>query len=68
MDNLERAAKYVDTGTTKLETIMEKSSPEWLSSYIMVANYLYDHYKMKPGRTVYVHRDSAFHKKVFSYK
>lgn len=67
-ENLQAAAKYVDSGTTKLDTILEKSSPEWMNSYIMVANYLYANYKMKSGSKVYVHRDSAFHKKIFSYK
>lgn len=67
-ENLKEASKYVDTGSTSLDTIAEQSTTEWIHSYILVANFLFKNYKMKSGKRVYFHRDSAFHKKIFSYK
>jgi hypothetical protein len=34
----------------------------------MVANLLFKDWKMKSGKTVYFHRDSKFHQKIFSFK
>ena len=67
-ENLKESSKYVDTGSTSLDTIAEQSTTEWIHSYILVANFLFKNYKMKSGKRVYFHRDSAFHKKIFSYK
>ena len=67
-EDLVTAAKYVDTGKTTLDDVLDESPPEWVQSYVKVANYLYANYKMKSGKTVYFHRDSEFHKKIFEYK
>jgi len=67
-EDLLEASKYVDTGTTTLDTVLNESPPEWVQSYVKVANYLFANYKMKSGKKIYFHRDSAFHKKIFSYK
>ena len=66
--NLQEAAKYVDTGKTTLEDVLEQSPSEWVRSYVMVANLLYKDWKMKSGKTVYFHRDSALHQKIFKFK
>lgn len=68
LEDLTKAAKYVDTGSTTLEEVLEQTPPEWVRSYVKVANYLFENYKMKPGKTVYFHRDSALHKKIFKFK
>lgn len=65
---LKSIVKYVDTGTTSLDDILEKTPPDWLSSYVKVANALLDNYKFPAGSTVYAHRDSSFHKGLFKYK
>jgi hypothetical protein len=67
-EDLVTAAKYVDTGKTTLDDVLNESPSEWVQSYVKVANYLYANYKMKSGKTVYFHRDSEFHKKIFEYK
>ena len=67
-EDLVEASKYVDTGKTTLDDVLDNSPPEWVQSYVKVANYLFSNYKMKSGKTVYFHRDSEFHKKIFSYK
>ena len=68
LKDIEEAAKYVDTGKTTLKDVLEQSPTEWVKSYVKVANYLFKNYKMKTGKTVYFHRDSALHQKVFKYK
>jgi hypothetical protein len=67
-DNLKKASQYCDTGSTKLEEILEKSPPDWMQSYIKVANILYKNFKFEASKKVYIHRDSSFHKKIFEYK
>jgi hypothetical protein len=67
-EDLLEASKYVDTGNTSLDDVLNTSPPEWVQSYVKVANYLFSNYKMKSGKKVYFHRDSDFHKKIFSYK
>lgn len=67
-DDIKEAAKYVDTGKTTLDDVLEQSPPEWVQSYVKVANHLFKNYKMKSGKKVYFHRDSAFHQKVFKFK
>jgi hypothetical protein len=66
--DLMAAAKYVDTGKTTLDNVLDESPPEWVQSYVKVANYIFANYKMKSGKPVYFHRDSGFHKKIFEYK
>ena len=68
LEDLKKAAKYVDTGSTSLDDVLEKSPSDWVQSYVKVANLLYKDYKMKPGRPVYFHRDSKFHQKIFKFK
>jgi hypothetical protein len=68
LKDIVEAAKYVDTGKTSLEEVLEQSPSEWVQSYVNVANYLFKNYKMKPGKKVYFHRDSAFHQKIFKFK
>lgn len=68
LEDIKEAAKYVDTGKTSLEDVLDQSPPEWVRSYIMVANLLFKDWKMKAGKIVYFHRDSEFHKKIFSFK
>jgi len=68
LENLKEAAKYVDTGKTSLEDVLEQSPSEWVKSYVMVANLLFKDWKMKPGKTVYFHRDSKLHQKIFKFK
>lgn len=68
MEDIVEAAKYVDTGKTSLEDVLEQSPSEWVQSYVKVANYLFKNYKMKSGKKVYFHRDSAFHQKIFKFK
>jgi len=41
LSNLKAAAKYVDTGKTSLEDVLEQTPPEWARSYVMVANLLF---------------------------
>lgn len=66
--DIKSAAKYVDTGDTTLEDVLEQSPSEWVRSYVKVANYLFKNYKMKSGKKVYFHRDSELHKKIFKFK
>lgn len=66
--DLMAAAKYVDTGKTTLDNVLDESPSEWVQSYVKVANYIFANYKMKSGKPVYFHRDSGFHKKIFEYK
>lgn len=68
LSNLKEAAKYVDTGKTTLNDVLDQTPPEWARSYVMVANLLFKDWKMKSGKTVYFHRDSKFHQKIFSFK
>lgn len=68
LEDIKEAAKYVDTGKTTLDEVLEQSPAEWVRSYVMVANLLFKDWKMKSGKTVYFHRDSEFHKKIFSFK
>jgi hypothetical protein len=68
LTDIKEAAKYVDTGDTSLEDVLEQSPSEWVRSYVNVANYLFKNYKMKAGKKVYFHRDSALHKKIFKFK
>lgn len=67
-ENLKEGAKYVDTGKTSLDQIIEKSPPEWVQSYVKTANIMYANYQMKPGKKVQFHRDSRFMNKIYEYK
>ncbi len=66
--DLQEAAKYVDTGKTTLNDVLNQSPPDWVKSYVMVANLLFKDWKMKQGKTVYFHRDSKLHQKIFKFK
>jgi hypothetical protein len=68
LEDIRAASKFVDTGKTTLDDILEQTPPEWVKSYVLVANLLFKDWKMKPGKTVYFHRDSAFHQKIFKFK
>jgi hypothetical protein len=68
LEDIKEAAKYVDTGKTTLEDVLDQSPSEWVRSYVMVANLLFKDWKMKPGKTVYFHRDSKLHQKIFKHK
>jgi hypothetical protein len=68
LEDIRAASKFVDTGKTTLDDILEQTPPEWVKSYVLVANLLFKEWKMKSGKTVYFHRDSAFHQKIFKFK
>jgi hypothetical protein len=68
LENLKESVKYVDTGKTSLQDVLEESPPDWVRSYVVVANLLYKDWKMKSGKTVYFHRDSKLHQKIFKFK
>jgi len=68
LEDRKTAAKYVDTRKTTLDEVLDKSPPEWIRSYVMVANLLFRDWKMKSGKTVYFHRDSRLHQKIFKFK
>lgn len=68
LDDIKEAAKYVDTGKTTLDDVLDQSPGDWVQSYVKVANLLYKDWKMKPGKPVYFHRDSKLHQKIFKFK
>lgn len=67
MENLEKAAKFCDTGKTTLDEVIEKSPADWVQSYVKTANITYQQYKMK-GSPVYFHRDSSFMNAIYDAK
>lgn len=66
-ENLKEAAKYVDASDS-LQTVIEKSPPDWVQSYIKTANITFKKYKMEPGKKVYFHRGSQFMSAVYAAK
>lgn len=68
LEDIKEAAKYVDTGKTTLDDVLDQSPAEWVRSYVMIANLLYKDWKMKSGKPVYFHRDSKLHQKIFKFK
>lgn len=66
LDNLEKAAKFCDTGSTTLDQVIEKSTAEWVQSYIKTANITFKDYKM--NSPVYFHRDSKFMNAIYAAK
>lgn len=68
LEDIKEAAKYVDTGKTTLNDVLDQSPADWVRSYVMIANLLYKDWKMKPGKPVYFHRDSKLHQKIFKFK
>jgi len=68
LEDIQEAAKYVDTGKTTLNDVLDQSPAEWVKSYVKVANLLYKNWKMKTGKSVYFHRDSNLHQKIFKFK
>jgi len=67
LENLQKAAKFCDTGKTTLDDVIEKSPAEWVQSYIKTANITFEQYKMS-GSPVYFHRDSKFMNAVYDAK
>jgi hypothetical protein len=65
--NLKDASQYV-YASESLESIIEKSPPEWVQSYIKTANITFKNYKMEPGKKVYFHRGSDFMSAVYKAK
>ena len=65
-DGLQKAMQYCDLSET-FDTIIERSPPEWVQSYVKSANILYRNYKML-GTPVYFHRGSKFMNEVYSGK
>lgn len=66
MDGLQKAMEYCYL-TETLDTIIERSPPEWVQSYVKSANILYKNYKMS-GSPVYFHRGSAFMNQIYAAK
>lgn len=67
LENLQKAAKYCDTGSTTLEQVIEKSPADWVQSYIKTANITFQENKMS-GSPVYFHRDSKFMNAIYDAK
>ena len=67
LENLEKAAKFCDTGSTTLDDVIEKSPADWVQSYIKTANITFQQYKMS-GSPVYFHRDSKFMNAIYAAK
>jgi len=65
-EGLQKAMQYCDL-TETFDTIIERSPPEWVQSYVKSANILYKNYKMS-GTPVYFHRGSKFMNEVYSGK
>jgi hypothetical protein len=65
-EGLQKAMQYCDL-TETFDTIIERSPPEWVQSYVKSANILYRNYKMS-GIPVYFHRGSKFMNEVYSGK
>jgi len=65
-DGLQKAMQYCDLSET-FDTIIDRSPPEWVQSYVKSANILYRNYKMS-GTPVYFHRGSKFMNEVYSGK
>ena len=66
LENLQKAAKFCDTGSTTLDQVIEKSPADWVQSYIKTANITYQQYKMTSP--VYFHRDSKFMNAIYAAK
>ena len=66
LELLEKSMAYCDLSET-LNTIIERSPPEWVQSYVKSANILYRNYKML-GSPVYFHRGSKFMNEVYAGK
>lgn len=64
--NLQKAAAFCDTGSTTLDQVIEKSTAEWVQSYIKTANVTYKQYRMTSP--VYFHRDSKFMNAIYAAK
>lgn len=67
LENLQKAAKFCDTGKTTLDEVIEKSPADWVQSYVKTANITYEQYKMN-GSPVYFHRDSKFMNAIYDAK
>lgn len=69
-EKLYESAKYCDTGTITLDSIITNVAEreDWSISMIRTANYLYRKYGKKFRSPVYFHRGSAFMTRVYSYK
>jgi hypothetical protein len=67
LENLQKAAKFCDTGKTTLDDVIEKSPADWVQSYVKTANATYEQYKMS-GTPVYFHRDSKFMNAIYDAK
>jgi hypothetical protein len=66
LENLTKAGHYCSTDIS-LDEVIEKSTPEWVQSYIKTANITYTNYKMS-GSPVYFHRGSDFMSGVYKAK
>jgi hypothetical protein len=62
-EGLQKAMEYCYL-TETFDTIIERSPPEWVQSYVKSANILYRNYKMS-GTPVYFHRGSKFMNEVY---
>lgn len=67
LENLKKAAKFCDTGSTTLDQVIEDSPPDWVESYVKTANITFEKYRMS-GSPVYFHRDSKFMKAIYDAK
>ena len=66
LELLEKSMEYCYL-SENLNTIIERSPPEWVQSYVKSANILYRNYKMSTS-PVYFHRGSNFMNAVYSSK
>jgi hypothetical protein len=66
LEGLQSAMEYCYLSDS-LDSIIERSPPEWVQSYVKSANILYRNYKMI-GSPVYFHRGSDFMNKVYASK
>lgn len=67
LENLQKAAKFCDTGSTTLDQVIDLSPADWVQSYIKTANITFQNNKMA-GSPVYFHRDSKFMNAIYAAK
>lgn len=65
LENLKKAAEYCFTDVS-LDDVIEKSTADWVQSYIKTANVLQKDYKMSGVN--YFHRGSKFMKEIYNAK
>lgn len=66
-EKLKPYAKYVNASIS-LDDVLEKTPIDWISSYIKVANKLFDDFKFPASKTIYAHRGSKFMNDIYKAK